>query len=204
MPGRECVPTISHLQTAPLHMTQGAVTPLALERFRICEFYAELLHCSNMALLNRKYSEGPQYDSNGHLQPSEKAIDVLEAAISNPPAANDDQSSTTLDPGSAQTSTYNSPQVFSDESFQLPAGMEDISLDSPAQSPAQPKNATFSPAARFEESAKDFEQSPRQQSTSTSASKTQAEGLTAGQLLKTRILEHKVTSVLIVCRRVDY
>lgn len=179
-------------------MTQGTVIPLALERFRICEFYAELLHCSNMALLNRKHNEGPQYDANGHLSPSEKAIDVLEAAISNPPPASDDLSSPTVDPGSAQTSTYNSPQVFSDESFQLPAGMEDISLESPAQSPAQPKNATFS---RTDESGKDqsIDQSPRA-SISAGKSKSQAEAITAGQLLKTRILEHKVTSVLIVRR----
>jgi hypothetical protein len=30
----------------------GKIEPLGFERFRICELYAELLHCSNMALLN--------------------------------------------------------------------------------------------------------------------------------------------------------
>ena len=44
--------------------------PLTFERFRICELYAELLHCSNMAILNRPAHRGdesstpaPSYDS---------------------------------------------------------------------------------------------------------------------------------------------
>ena len=32
--------------------TFGRIEPLGFERFRICELYAELLHCSNMVLLN--------------------------------------------------------------------------------------------------------------------------------------------------------
>lgn len=32
--------------------TFGDIEPVGFERFRICELYAELLHCSNMALLN--------------------------------------------------------------------------------------------------------------------------------------------------------
>ena len=32
--------------------TFGLIEPLGFERFRICELYAELLHCSNMILLN--------------------------------------------------------------------------------------------------------------------------------------------------------
>ena len=32
--------------------TFGDIEPLGFERFRICELYAELLHCSNIALLN--------------------------------------------------------------------------------------------------------------------------------------------------------
>src|SRR5438045_9546883 len=32
--------------------TFGQIEPLGFERFRICELYAELLHCSNMVLLN--------------------------------------------------------------------------------------------------------------------------------------------------------
>lgn len=37
--------------------TFGEIEPLGFERFRICELYAELLHCSNMTLLNDERGE---------------------------------------------------------------------------------------------------------------------------------------------------
>lgn len=37
---------------ASIATTFGRIEPLGFERFRICELYAELLHCSNMVLLN--------------------------------------------------------------------------------------------------------------------------------------------------------
>jgi SIT4 phosphatase-associated protein len=37
---------------ASIATTFGHIEPLGFERFRICELYAELLHCSNMVLLN--------------------------------------------------------------------------------------------------------------------------------------------------------
>ncbi|CCJ28932.1 unnamed protein product, partial [Pneumocystis jirovecii] len=40
-----------------LQMAFGKVKPLGIERFRICELYAELLHCSNMVLLNSPKNE---------------------------------------------------------------------------------------------------------------------------------------------------
>lgn len=44
-------------ETRMLKMPFGEVKPLGFERFRICELYAELLHCSNMNLLNDPNSE---------------------------------------------------------------------------------------------------------------------------------------------------
>lgn len=44
-------------ETATMKMPFGEVKPLGFERFRICELYAELLHCSNMNLLNDPKSE---------------------------------------------------------------------------------------------------------------------------------------------------
>ena len=44
-------------QNGPILTTVGALAPLTFERYRICELYAELLHCSNMSLLNR----APEY-----------------------------------------------------------------------------------------------------------------------------------------------
>ncbi|CEH14755.1 SAP family cell cycle dependent phosphatase-associated protein [Ceraceosorus bombacis] len=67
-----------------LPTTHGTIQALTFERYRITELYAELLHCSNMALLNRKPGEGPQYSEDGVLQaaseatPSASAVDVEE------------------------------------------------------------------------------------------------------------------------------
>jgi hypothetical protein len=45
---------LSQPKTVPplIPTTFGLIEPVGFERFRICELYAELLHCSNMGLLN--------------------------------------------------------------------------------------------------------------------------------------------------------
>lgn len=43
---------ISRKEERVLETPFGSIEPLGFERFRICELVAELLHCSNMALLN--------------------------------------------------------------------------------------------------------------------------------------------------------
>ena len=45
----------------------GEIEPLTQTRYCIAELYAELLHCSNMALLNRPPNSGPKYSSSGSL-----------------------------------------------------------------------------------------------------------------------------------------
>lgn len=65
-----------------LPTTVGPIGPLTLERYRICELYAELLHCSNMALLNRPPGTGPVYDEEGFLQGGKDSLAVLEEALS--------------------------------------------------------------------------------------------------------------------------
>ncbi|KAG9039180.1 hypothetical protein FRB95_011765 [Tulasnella sp. JGI-2019a] len=67
----------------PLATTTGSVVPLTFERFRICELYAEVLHCSNMTLLNRQPDIGPAYDDQGRLQGGLKALEDL-ARVCNP------------------------------------------------------------------------------------------------------------------------
>ncbi|KAL9937035.1 hypothetical protein V8E36_004270 [Tilletia maclaganii] len=70
----ERLPEFQHLlmnprtSSAPRKTTLGELTPLTFERYRITELYAELLHCSNMALLNRNRGDGPQYSEQGTLQ----------------------------------------------------------------------------------------------------------------------------------------
>lgn len=55
----------------------GDVAPLTFERYRITELYAELLHCSNMALLNRAPGEGPCYSDDGVLTGGLEGLQTL-------------------------------------------------------------------------------------------------------------------------------
>ncbi|KAK4704808.1 hypothetical protein P7C70_g1404, partial [Phenoliferia sp. Uapishka_3] len=68
----------------PILTSAGSITPLTLERFRICEFYAELLHCSNMSLLNRHSSYASLYDNDGFLANGWQAAGELAAAVAAP------------------------------------------------------------------------------------------------------------------------
>lgn len=60
----------------------GSIAPLTFERYRICELYAELLHCSNMSLLNRSADYDYLYDSEGRLQGGLSALEELAQVIS--------------------------------------------------------------------------------------------------------------------------
>lgn len=61
--------------------TPGNPTPLTQERFRIMELYAELLHCSNMSILNRQLGQGPDYSSSGCLEGGLEALEKLGSAL---------------------------------------------------------------------------------------------------------------------------
>ncbi|KIM86236.1 hypothetical protein PILCRDRAFT_65387 [Piloderma croceum F 1598] len=65
----------------PISTTVGSVTPLTFERYRICELYAELLHCSNMSILNRSPEFNHLYDSEGRLQGGLHALEELARVI---------------------------------------------------------------------------------------------------------------------------
>ncbi|GAA6016562.1 hypothetical protein JCM10207_002842 [Rhodosporidiobolus poonsookiae] len=73
--------------TAPVPTVSGKLNPLTLERFRICEFYAELLHCSNMSLVNRLDRSATLYDSQGYLSRGWQGADDLAAALTGPVSA---------------------------------------------------------------------------------------------------------------------
>ncbi len=55
--------------------------PLTLERLRIVELYAELLHCSNMSILNRAQGKGPRYSVDGCLIGGLSALEDLGRAL---------------------------------------------------------------------------------------------------------------------------
>ncbi|KAJ9121764.1 hypothetical protein QFC22_002386 [Naganishia vaughanmartiniae] len=61
--------------------TPGVPRPLTQERFRIMELYAEMLHCSNMSILNRQPGEGPVYSSGGCLVGGLEALEKLRSAL---------------------------------------------------------------------------------------------------------------------------
>ncbi|KAK7038262.1 SIT4 phosphatase-associated protein-domain-containing protein [Favolaschia claudopus] len=65
----------------PVRTTVGDITPLTFERYRICELFAELLHCSNMALLNRSPEFSHLYDAEGRLQGGLSALEELARVI---------------------------------------------------------------------------------------------------------------------------
>ncbi|GLB34588.1 putative SAPS-domain-containing protein [Lyophyllum shimeji] len=68
--------------TGPVDTTIGSIMPLTFERYRICELFAELLHCSNMSLLNRTAEANRMYDSEGRLQGGLAALEELAQVIS--------------------------------------------------------------------------------------------------------------------------
>jgi hypothetical protein len=61
--------------------TPGTPNPLTAERFRIVELYAEMLHCSNMSILNRPVGSGPAYTTDGRLKGGLDALEQLGAAL---------------------------------------------------------------------------------------------------------------------------
>ncbi|KAJ7580653.1 SIT4 phosphatase-associated protein-domain-containing protein [Mycena floridula] len=65
----------------PVHTTVGFVVPLTFERFRLCELFAELLHCSNMSILNRPAEFDHIYDAQGRLQGGLSALEELAKVI---------------------------------------------------------------------------------------------------------------------------
>ena len=69
------------VQAQSLETTLGRIAPLGFERYRITELYAELLHCSNMALLNRAQDSGPQYSKKGTLIGGIDGLQVLARAL---------------------------------------------------------------------------------------------------------------------------
>lgn len=136
----------------PIETSLGPVVPLTVERFRICELYAELLHCSNMALLNRPAREaGPTYDANGYIVGGTDAIDALATALA--PGEPDESYDTEASPSALQvpvsafTSSYNSPNPTS-EGGRMEDAVEvlgDLSLESATETRKSNGHETSSP-----------------------------------------------------------
>ncbi|ESK85608.1 phosphatase associated protein [Moniliophthora roreri MCA 2997] len=77
----------------PEPTTVGTVMPLTFERLRIVELFAEMLHCSNMSLLNRSPTFDHLYDNGGRLQGGLSAMKDL-GIVSEPQINNQDENMT--------------------------------------------------------------------------------------------------------------
>lgn len=70
----------------PLETPFGSIEPLGFERFKICELVAELLHCSNMTLINEPNGESTVHErdlARVKALASEKAEDISYSMKSN-------------------------------------------------------------------------------------------------------------------------
>ncbi|THH23096.1 hypothetical protein EUX98_g8077 [Antrodiella citrinella] len=75
----------------PVLTTIGQLTPLTFERYRLCELYAELLHCSNMSLVNRPSDYDHLYDAEGRLQGGLSSLEELAQVIAMNSGGDQDQ-----------------------------------------------------------------------------------------------------------------
>ncbi|TIB73962.1 SAPS-domain-containing protein [Wallemia mellicola] len=99
----------------PIQSSMGPIKPLTFERFRICELYAELLHCSNMGIFNRNTTVGPYYDNYGRLIGGLDALTQLARALS--------------DSEEMEDIPVNSPEDHIEpQQEQLPQSMSNLSL----------------------------------------------------------------------------
>ncbi|KIY70423.1 SAPS-domain-containing protein [Cylindrobasidium torrendii FP15055 ss-10] len=86
----ECLPTLlgylkaPRSSVGPVNTTVGTLVPLTFERFRICELVAELIHCSNMSLLNRLDEENQIYDAEGRLKGGLAGLEGLAKVVDLP------------------------------------------------------------------------------------------------------------------------
>ncbi|KAG2019771.1 phosphatase associated protein [Coprinopsis cinerea AmutBmut pab1-1] len=127
----------------PISTTVGSITPLSLERYRILELLAELLHCSNMSLLNRPASYNHLYDSEGRLQGGLAALEELAAVIAmnnsndrdtEPMDDEDDEDDDDdgLPPREdfpVRMVTHDSPTLDSDEEMDAPGSSDDDDME---------------------------------------------------------------------------
>ncbi|KAF6763649.1 SIT4 phosphatase-associated protein-domain-containing protein [Ephemerocybe angulata] len=121
----------------PISTTVGHIMPLTLERYRILELLAELLHCSNMSLLNRPIEYHHLYDLEGRLQGGLTALEELAAVIAmnnqNEPRQEDlSDEEDDVKPAREfpiRAVTQDSPSLDSDEDMDEPGSSEDEDME---------------------------------------------------------------------------
>lgn len=109
--------------------------PLTNERFRIVELYAELLHSSNMAILNRVPGAGPTYTGQGVLHGLD-SLELLAEEIDKPGGAEE------LSPESEVTEARELPVSTGSTDASVSGESDVASDDDDADKTATPEAAT--------------------------------------------------------------
>lgn len=158
------------------------MVPLGFERFRICELFAELLHCSNMSLLNTIRHDT---STNGFFELKHDYNNFDQASNSNGPDANYqtqkvDESSTSMDIQGIE----NSKQKDSQE--------EELTTEQTTKPVSSPILMEI------------VEETPAPQSTDYDTQTNSFNGsvspeLPVGDLLKSKFVEHKIIPTCLVC-----
>ncbi|GET04782.1 SAPS-domain-containing protein [Rhizophagus clarus] len=152
--------------------TIGKMVPLGFERFRICELFAELLHCSNMSLLNTIRHDT---STNGFFE-LKHDYNFDQASNSNGPDANYqtqkvDESSTSMDIQGIENSKQKDSQ------------QEELTTEQTTKPVSSPILMEI------------VEEAPAPQSTDTQTNSfngSVSPELPVGDLLKSKFVEHKI------------
>ncbi|KAH8106931.1 SAPS-domain-containing protein [Cristinia sonorae] len=123
----------------PVLTTIGQLNPLTFERYRLCELYAELLHASNMSLLNRPSEYDHLYDAEGRLQGGLSSLEELAQVIALSSGSDPDQDGMDDDEGDemepahefpVSTASHDSVSLTdSDEEMSEPGSSEDDPME---------------------------------------------------------------------------
>ncbi|POW10547.1 hypothetical protein PSTT_05949 [Puccinia striiformis] len=169
----------------PINTVVGLSIPLTQERFRLIELYAELLHCSNMALVNRIESDSelnPIYNSDGALVDGLDAlVNIFGSAVTS--TLNDlDQSSKPSDDDDDDVTDSDQVIITQNESTPITQEKESIELETTSSSTTNNSSSLSDITKRGE-------------STSSLSSKKEDDRdliIPAGVRMKSLFLKHKV------------
>lgn len=159
------------------------MVPLGFERFRICELFAELLHCSNMSLLNTIRHDTSS--TNGFFELKHDYNNYEQASNSNDPDANYqtekvDESSTAMDIQGID----NSKQKDSQQEEELTTEQ----TTKPVSSPILMEIVEETPAP----------QSTNYETQTNSFNGSASSELPVGDLLKSKFVEYKIIPTCLV------
>lgn len=214
------------VQSGNVPTSIGSITPLTLERFRICELYAELLHCSNMSLLNRPTGvEYQLYDSGGYLAGGWRAVEKLSDALSGYRSGEEDRiesriASPVFPPQHSVSSPIDLAPTYSGTSTPSGAGsldsesgiltkaeakeLRDLLASSAANPFDDPHNDMIElgeaiGSIRVDSNGSHGANPPERRRTISNGS-----NLPAGQLLKQQFIEHRIISTMLVRSSVSW